>query len=336
MLRPAARRRSHWRQCSFARALPAARPLGSRRARAAAAAPRRPPPAVRRRPRGRRPARGPARRARLRPDTSSRPATAAPSAAAPAISRHSSLRLTGSTPVVGSSRISSLGSCSIARAKASFWRMPPESRPASRSRRLADARSARAVVRRGARARRRSARRPPPAKAMFSSTVRSPYRPDGAGDEADLARAAADARVPLCGRTSAGHRAQQRRLAGAVAADDDRHRAWARLDADGVERRPRAVAYRQAVDAPRHAGASPLGAPPGSVSLRELGASSLGRSSTPSADPRPPRAARAGARSRLKRSIDNVKTAEAITTARAAAARVRRSACRAPSRRGRS
>ena len=58
--------------------------------------------------------------------------TAAPPAAAAAMSRHSSARLTGSTPVVGSSSTSSSGSCSIASANASFCRMPPESRPASR------------------------------------------------------------------------------------------------------------------------------------------------------------------------------------------------------------
>ena len=59
--------------------------------------------------------------------------TAAPAAAASAIIPHRSARLTGSTPVVGSSRTSSSGWCSSASANASFWRMPPESRPASRS-----------------------------------------------------------------------------------------------------------------------------------------------------------------------------------------------------------
>ncbi len=60
--------------------------------------------------------------------------TAAPPAAAPAIRRHSSERLTGSMPVVGSSRTSSSGSGSSAIANASLWRIPPESWPARRSR----------------------------------------------------------------------------------------------------------------------------------------------------------------------------------------------------------
>lgn len=47
-------------------------------------------------------------------------ATAAPSAAAPAMSRHRSARLTGSTPVVGSSITSSSGACMRASPTASL------------------------------------------------------------------------------------------------------------------------------------------------------------------------------------------------------------------------
>ena len=60
--------------------------------------------------------------------------TAAPSAAARAISDHRSARLTGSTPVVGSSSTSSAGLVSMAAITPSFCRIPPDSRPASRSR----------------------------------------------------------------------------------------------------------------------------------------------------------------------------------------------------------
>ena len=57
----------------------------------------------------------------------------------PAISHHRPDRLTGSTPVVGSSRISRSGWCSRAAITPSFCRMPPESCPASRSARRGQA-----------------------------------------------------------------------------------------------------------------------------------------------------------------------------------------------------
>ena len=60
--------------------------------------------------------------------------TAAPPAAARAMSHHRSARLTGSTPVVGSSRTSRSGSGSSAATTPSLRRIPPDSCPASRSR----------------------------------------------------------------------------------------------------------------------------------------------------------------------------------------------------------
>ncbi len=82
-----------------------------------------------------------------------------------------SRRETGSTPVVGSSRKMIRGVWMRAQARASFCRMPPESRSASRRRKGASRVNSRSSSRRARKSRTRwiSAK-----NSMFSSMVRSP------------------------------------------------------------------------------------------------------------------------------------------------------------------
>ena len=177
--------------------------------------------------------------------------TAAPSAAAPAMSRQSSLRLTGSTPVVGSSRISSFGRCIMARAKASFWRMPPESRPASRPPVPSIPVCAKSRARTSLAFRALEAvRGAEESDVLVHGEVA--VHSGGAGDVAEVAPGR-PAHAPALRAHRAGHRAQQRRLAAAVAADDHGHRAGPDRDADSVQRGPAPVPHRDVVGTPAHA-----------------------------------------------------------------------------------
>jgi len=112
---------------SSSRAATSGRRAGSRRSRCLPASPPLCPRVRRRRGPGLGQQPGPVRHARPRRRRRWRRPRAVPPAAISAINSHSSTRLSGSMPVVGSSRTSSAGLWSRAIATASFWRMPPKS-----------------------------------------------------------------------------------------------------------------------------------------------------------------------------------------------------------------
>lgn len=103
--------------------------------------------------------------------------TALSAAAVAAMRRHSSTRLTGSTPVLGSSSSTSRGSCRIARTNPSFCRMPPDRSQPRRSRAaVSPARWSSSSERR--RTRDADMRNDWPTNAMFSATLRLFHTPE--------------------------------------------------------------------------------------------------------------------------------------------------------------
>ena len=220
-------------------------------------------PVRRRRPRRR--GRGSARSPRSATDSALRAFCSTSSTVRPVRSR--SARSTpmicatscGARPSDGSSSSSSVGRPISARPIASIWRSPPDSVLAGAARALRQPREQlvdlrRAPPRASARSRRHSAPR-----RRFSSTVSSAITPRPSGTCAmprrtmsstarrlDLAAVEADA--PRARADEAGERAQQRRLAGPVRAQDRGDGARGDLERDPVERADRPVRRHQVLN----------------------------------------------------------------------------------------
>ena len=180
----------------------------------------------------------------------------------PSIRSCTSRAATGSRPDVGSSRNSTSGSLSRARARATRWRSPFDSVPlASRARSVRlTARSARSIRSRGSATSYRSAKH-----SRFSNTLRCRYRPGVSGmieilrrisgPFAGVERIASHRRCARRRCDQAAQRPHGRRLAGAVRPEKPEHLATADLERDVVEGDPIAESLREALDRERRTGA---------------------------------------------------------------------------------
>ena len=176
------------------------------------------------------------------------------------ISSQNCRRDSGSTPVVGSSRISRSGSWISAQHRPSFCFMPPESLPAGRSgegrqagrlQQVGDAPLAlgAAVAEQAAEEvdvlEHRERRIEVPAR-VPAACRRCAGRPGG-GAARRPCRRRAPRRCPVWMARAPGDQRQQAGLADAVRADQADHAAGRQLESDGVERAGRAVAQADVV-----------------------------------------------------------------------------------------